>query len=409
MSLQDRLTAIACSTLREHMRSSRKVRLQPMPYTKPVLPPPPMPIEQSDVWPACFHESIETALRNAWSDGTIRNYASAIRMFLAFCASHDIPPAQMFPASDYLITAFIASQKASLSSSTIRNYLSGIRAWHISNGFAFSHSDRLNLISKASRPLANKLPPRPPVSLEMLQALCSSLKVEDLFDCCVLACATTAFWGLAQLGELLPSSDQYDHDLPPFPCPNSISLGDLGSLVVSLPWTKVKKWEGEQIFLSVQDEPVNPVSSLRQHLKRNSVAPTSLLFSFRDDYGTSVLVKSQFLKHCNDIWASCGLTQTTGHSFRIGGTSHLLLCGVDPDIIKKSGQWSSNSFLRYWRNLETVIPKKTTRVSTQRASGRLGEPCPIPGCGLSPSGLATPDVDSPSTAPPKDGAVVVPI
>lgn len=290
-----------------------------------------------------------------------------------------------------------------MAQSTIKNYISGIRAWHIRNGYAFSRSDRLNLLTRASRPLANKNPPCAPVTLEMLLALHEHLQPLNPFNACVLACATTAFWGLARLGELLPASYNYDHKTPPFPKISSISPGSLDSRQILLPWTKVKKWSGETIYLSKQDNPADPIAALLNHLSVNDLPQSSILFSFKDTYGSSVLLKQQFLNRCNAVWAKCGLTQTTGHSFRISGTSHLLICGVSPDIIKQSGRWSSDSFLRYWRNLETVIPKHTSRLSKLLALGQGGEPRPGSGCGLQPPGLAAPVVDSPTAGPSKDG------
>lgn len=45
-----------------------------------------------------------------------------------------------------------------------------------------------------------------------------------------------------------------------------------------------------------------------------------------------------------------------GHGFRIGGTTHLLLHGVDPWVVMKQGRWSSAAFLLYWRNVEEILP-----------------------------------------------------
>lgn len=372
----EELVTAGTAVLLEHMRPSRKVHLQPREYSPPSLPPPPRPLSVDDTWPSSFHKSIDNALSKAWADSTIKNYSHSIKTFLEFCKKHHIPPEQTFPSSDYLVCAFIADQLETVSPSTIKNYISGICAWHIRNGYAFSRSDRLNLLARASRPLANKKPPRPPVTIEMLLALGNNLKLTDPFDICVLACAACAFWGLARLGEFLPTTYKFNRNPAPFPTPQSITQNGKDSLKLRLPWTKVKKWSGEDIYLTIQDNASDPVVALQRHLAINNIPDTTILFSYKDVYGFSPLLKQQFLDRCNEIWTSCGLNRTSGHSFRIGGTSHLLLCGVHPDIIKKSGRWSSDSFLRYWRNLDTVIPKHTSRLNKQAASGQSGEPRP---------------------------------
>jgi len=45
-----------------------------------------------------------------------------------------------------------------------------------------------------------------------------------------------------------------------------------------------------------------------------------------------------------------------GHGFRIGGTTHLLLLGINPWIIMVQGRWSSQAFLGYWRQCEEILP-----------------------------------------------------
>jgi hypothetical protein len=62
------------------------------------------------------------------------------------------------------------------------------------------------------------------------------------------------------------------------------------------------------------------------------------------------------LKRCNNIWSRYGLPTFTGHCFRIGGTTILLLRGVSPYIVKRMGRWSSDAFLKYWRSLEILAP-----------------------------------------------------
>lgn len=62
------------------------------------------------------------------------------------------------------------------------------------------------------------------------------------------------------------------------------------------------------------------------------------------------------MHRCNDIWTREGLQTVLGHSFRIGGATKLLLSRVDPWIVMKQGRWSSKAFLRYWRNIEEILP-----------------------------------------------------
>lgn len=193
MSLEDRLTKAALSVLHEQLRPDRRVRIQPRAFVPPVLPPPPITIPLEGKWPESFQTSIDTALDHAWSPATLKTYKSSINTFLKFCHNHRIPNTQIFPASDYLLCAFLAELDPSLSKHTVKNYLSALRAWHVRNGFPFSRSDRLNLLAKASRPLHTPTPPRSPVTIQMLQSLGNSLNLEDSFDACVSVLPAISF------------------------------------------------------------------------------------------------------------------------------------------------------------------------------------------------------------------------
>ena len=46
-----------------------------------------------------------------------------------------------------------------------------------------------------------------------------------------------------------------------------------------------------------------------------------------------------------------------GHSFYIGGTTHLLLIGVDHFIVMVQGCGKSMTFLEYWCLYEEIIPE----------------------------------------------------
>ncbi|EJD40430.1 hypothetical protein AURDEDRAFT_44383, partial [Auricularia subglabra TFB-10046 SS5] len=74
------------------------------------------------------------------------------------------------------------------------------------------------------------------------------------------------------------------------------------------------------------------------------------LFAYRDANENLVpLTKRAFLSRLNEIWQAAGMASVSGHCFRIGGTTALLRLGVDVEVVKLSGRWKSDSFLRYWR------------------------------------------------------------
>ena len=93
-----------------------------------------------------------------------------------------------------------------------------------------------------------------------------------------------------------------------------------------------------------------------QHLNQN-LPVSAPLFAFETADDSWAPVKhSWFMDCCNDAWAASLIPKLTGHSFRIGGTTHLLLLGVDPFIVMVQGHWKSDAFLSYWKNCEQILP-----------------------------------------------------
>ncbi|KIK78179.1 hypothetical protein PAXRUDRAFT_164683 [Paxillus rubicundulus Ve08.2h10] len=80
------------------------------------------------------------------------------------------------------------------------------------------------------------------------------------------------------------------------------------------------------------------------------------LFSFKTPSGWEPLTKTSFISHCNNVWVQNSFPSMPRHAFCIRGTTELLLQGVNPDIIAVQGRWTSQAFLDYWRQVESILP-----------------------------------------------------
>ncbi|PBK61670.1 hypothetical protein ARMSODRAFT_896561, partial [Armillaria solidipes] len=58
--------------------------------------------------------------------------------------------------------------------------------------------------------------------------------------------------------------------------------------------------------------------------------------------------------HVRQGLTEAGYDKLTGHCFRIGGTTFYLVMGINPDVVKAIGRWTSEAFKRYWRNVEQL-------------------------------------------------------
>ena len=230
-------------------------------------------------------------------------------------------------------------------------------SWHVAHNLEWKGSPRLRYVLNGVHNLApgsSKLPPYPSINARMLSQLIKGLDLNPPLDAAVAACATTAFWGQCCLGELLPLSSL---SLPSTPLPICAdfkrSVWNPQSCLLHLPHTKTH-CHGQDIVLVDQHGIINPISLLKSHIHVNNIPNDGHIFSYTSANRHMSLSKAVFLQRCNAVWSSLGYPRMMGHSFCIGGTTELLIASTPPDIVRTMGRWSSDSFLCYWRSLDTL-------------------------------------------------------
>ena len=302
---------------------------------------------------------VTRAIQGGWAESTLKRYSGTIKQFIHFCDAERVPEHLRFPADEFVLCAFAASSFGRHAGGTPRSRLSALKAWHIAHNVEWKGSSRLRYVVNGVKnfaPGSSRRPLRPPVNGSMLVQLINSLDLNSPLDAAVAACAATASWGQCRLGELLPPSSSAS---PSSPLPRRSdfkrSLKNPRACLLHLPYTKTHH-HGQDIVLVDQRAPINPISLLKNHVRVNGVQQDDLLFSVTSADGRIVLSKKSFLRRCNMIWSALGYPRTTGHCFRIGGTTELLVASTPPDIVKAMGRWSSESFLRYWRSLDDIAP-----------------------------------------------------
>ena len=118
-----------------------------------------------------------------------------------------------------------------------------------------------------------------------------------------------------------------------------------------IPWTKSTQQRGATVVVTARDDRLCPCTPLKNHLIVNAAIPSEAsLFAFRMGPNSwQHMSKHNFLSFVNKVWLHAGLSNLSGHSFRIGGAVELLLAGVAPEVIAATGGWTSLAFLLYWR------------------------------------------------------------
>lgn len=318
-----------------------------------------LPVTRSSIQLSAWsNANISRALQHGWATPTLVGYGQALRRFLAFCDKEHVPSSFRLPTDDFVLCAFAASFAGNRAGSTLRNSMSALKAWHTLQGVEWQGTKRLHYVMNGVHSLApesSRRSPRPPITTAMLQCLHRNLDLSSPFDAAVFACACIAFWCQCRLGELLPTSSLSPVTHIPQRRHIRKSTNPAKTRLIHLPRTKVSK-HGEDVALVSQDPPICPVRALERHLLLNPLPSHYSLFTYNSPRGSTQLSRPKFLERCNTIWSAAGYPRSTGHSFRIGGTTELLLAGVPPDVVKALGRWSSDSFHRYWRALDELAP-----------------------------------------------------
>ncbi|KAI0086222.1 hypothetical protein BDY19DRAFT_873659, partial [Irpex rosettiformis] len=309
-------------------------------------------------------DSLSRVMLASLESNTRKNYGAGLLRFNQYCDCFDVAEDLRMPASDTLLASFIAEWGGVVSRSTIDTWIAGLSFWHTLNGAPWLGGRMLKATCSGALKLQpGRKPKRPPVTIEHLTALLNHLDLKDSFDVAVFAVACFAFWGTRRLGELvIPSLHGFDSSKHVARNANSkfCALPDNKEFFsLTLPWSKTTKFAGAVVTVTENHEPTSPIRALRHHLKRNSKVPSHapfFAFEAANKDGWAPMTRNWFLERVNEVWLSAGLDQLTGHCFRIGGATELLLRGTPPDIVAVQGGWRSRAFLEYWRKIDSILP-----------------------------------------------------
>ena len=145
------------------------------------------------------------------ADNTHRTYSSAQRQYLTFCETHHFTAV---PASEETLSLFVAFSADRLKPQSIKVYLAGVRALHISHGFhnPLTHTIKLRQTLRGierehSSPAKQKLP----ITFDLLCRLHYLIDPHSADDAVHWVAMTTAHFLLLRAGEFtVPSTTSYD-------------------------------------------------------------------------------------------------------------------------------------------------------------------------------------------------------
>lgn len=306
---------------------------------------------------------IRTVLNEAYAPNTRSSYGTGLLIFHIFCDTKDIGEEHRAPVDPMVLSSFVSQLVGTYGGQTIRNYIYGIRAWHIIHGATWKVNDsEIDALLKAGDKLAPKEArkrEKKPWTIDYLTKICNALNPKDPKDAAIHACLTTAFWGTARLGEVtVPNLNAFDPNLHVKVSDVQHNVQDRNGLeetVIFLPWTKVAKEKGEKIFWAKQEGITDPQAALTNHLKVNNPPKNSHLFAFKHDKSMRPMTRNIFLTRIQKIVSELKLEKLSGHGIRIGSTLEYLLRGIPFEVVKAKGRWQSEAFRGYLRKHALIM------------------------------------------------------
>jgi integrase len=322
------------------------------------VPDTPVPLP-NDPLVASDHQRGPEIAAQSLADGTREAYGSGIYNLEAY--SYRRGEQCTLPASHALLYGWVLSLTGSVSWNTISQYLTAVRAWHQIHGVEWLGLDpildRAVRGAKAFDPPTAKRAPRPPVTVDQLEAITRHLNLTNPVHAAVLCAATAAFFGIARLGEIVQKGKRSSAKLPKREhLRENQPLGAFVGTILHLPWTKVGKELGEDIHWAAHpDLQCCPVKAMARHLRLSDPGAGQHLFGYRTAKTFRPLTQTIFTRVLNAASRKAGVSTPNGHSFRIGGTTEYLLRGVPFETVKEMGRWHSDAFRKYLRKHAEII------------------------------------------------------
>lgn len=205
---------------------------------------------------------------------------------------------------------------------------------------------------------------------------------ESSIDKCVKAALLVSHRGLMRCGKFTVKSHP-KFDLKKNICSNGLTEvfvnGEFKAFKYGILQYKVFGVMGAKIPINpITGHPTCPIQPLCNHMCLNKIQPNEFLFSYWSEDIVKKTVKQKqcmltsdtFLKRVNVLLSARSLIPITGHCIRIGRTTQLLRNGLNVDLVKKLGQGSSDSFLRYIRDIVLSLGENYLRLQIAHAPER---------------------------------------
>ena len=317
-----------------------------------------------------LRRDLKRSLRSAYSSGTYSNLRTQFKAYILFCSYFKL---RSLPASLDTLCLYVQFLSRTLTPPSIRNYLSGVKLYHLFSGqeYQFSKEFVLSLALRGISRTALHTPCRaPPVTPDLLLRISRTLDhINDPFECTIFCAFLFTFFLMARVANIVPKSSKK------FDPARDLTRGDVlvgpHGLIITFKCTKTIQFGERRLhipLLSIPDSPLCPVSAYARMVKLVPASSQHPLFVVPMGTRLHTITSSRFISEFRKSLRNAGVVAPTsyrGHSFRRGAASWAFSSGVPGELIQLYGDWASDAYKLY---LEFSIEAKLSLAQILRQS-----------------------------------------
>lgn len=278
------------------------------------------------------------------------------------------------PCSSHNLLRYVVFLARTLAASSIACYLNVVRILHLQRGFPNPLQDTLFKFQKEllmrgiKRLRGNVVRQKLPITPDILHKLHGKLDLTNSLDATFWATCVIAFFSFFRKSNLLiPSASSFD----PL---KHLRIRDIRvynwGLLLLVRWSKTIQYRNRTLLVPVpriEHSKLCPHKAIVNAFKLLGAHDSAKLrdgpaFVYTSGDQVKPLTYTTFTTKLSKLLEQCGFdgTQYSGHSFRRGGATFALHCGVPGHYIKLQGDWLSNAYERY---LDTSLQYKIMAVN----------------------------------------------
>lgn len=284
-----------------------------------------------------------------FAESTKKTYMLYFKSYKEFCSSIDIP---LVPISKQNLARYIAHLSQRLCFNSIVNYLNIVRLLHEEAELVVPLESHFiqSVLKGVKRSLGDTRTKKLPITPTIIRGIFSTIDLSSNLDITFWAACLVAFFSFFRKSNLfVPSSSEID------PSQHlTRSSVNFTSDEVILTVYKTKTIQHREKILEVplpkiRNSPLCPYQALSLSCKLTPASPASSAFMYMSGHKRVPLTYSRFLERLKISLTKLGYDSSkySGHSFRRGGASFALECGIPPELIQIQGDWKSDAYKGY--------------------------------------------------------------